>query len=66
MFKYDIGKTVFYKGLFGKLIEAKIIDRRRITNLKMIGSYVEPFAYYEYIIQFKNGKKKIVKSKKLF
>lgn len=59
---YQKGEVVYYKSIFG-LKEATIIDKKTIRTFYSYGY----FEYsYEYIIEFSNGKKKIVKENQLF
>lgn len=52
-------RKAYYKGIFGRVHEVEIVDRKSI--------YYIDFQYrtYEYLIRFKNGKLKMVKEDRL-
>lgn len=57
--KIPTDRRAYYKGMFGKIHEVEIIDRKAI--------YYVDFQYrtYQYLIRFKSGKLKIVKESRL-
>lgn len=54
-------KIAYYKGLF-KVEEVEILAKEKT----IIAFSYEPMFEYEYLIRFKNGKLKFVKSNKIF
>lgn len=47
---------IYYKGWFGKIYEVEILAKEKYCNV----TFSYPTFYYKYLIQFPNGKKKIV------
>lgn len=60
---YNIGDEVYYITFFKTLKKVKILDKRLI---RWHDGYGVSYTYYQYIIEFKSKRKKIVKEEQIF